>query len=118
MSAMTDLNTTITCLALSHLCAGDATAVHLRPNGTVPTTLQIMMITRMINTGGDRVNTMALTMIVFTTTAPRDRDRPPDVTLRGILSYLHLDQPGIGSGRTIIQPVKPLLEMGRGDENE
>lgn len=118
MSAMTDLNTTITRLALSHLCTRDTIAVHLRPNGTAPTTLQIMMITRMIDTGRDRVNTMALTVVVFTTTGSRDRDRPLDVTHRGISSCLHVDRPRIGSGRTTTQPVKRLLEMGRGDENE
>jgi hypothetical protein len=63
------------------------------------------MIPRMIDTGGDRVNTIALTMFVFTTAAPRDRDRPLDVTLGDIPSYLHADLPRIGRGGTTMQPV-------------
>jgi hypothetical protein len=61
-----------------------------------------------MDTGGDRVNTMALTMVVFMTAAPRDRDRPLDVTLGDVLSYLHADLPGIGRGGTTVQPVSGL----------
>jgi hypothetical protein len=49
------------------------------------------MIPKMVDVGGDRVNTIALTIVVFTTAAPRGRDRPLDVTLGDILSYLQAD---------------------------
>jgi hypothetical protein len=69
----------------------------------------------MIDTGGDHVNTIALTMVVFTTAALRDRDRPLDVTLGDILSYFHADPPRIGRG---MHPVRRLLEVGCSDANE
>jgi hypothetical protein len=90
-------------------------AVPLCPNGTAPTTLQIMMIPRMMNPGGNRVNTIALTMTAFTTAAPRDRDPPLDMTLGDILSYPHDDLPRIGRGGITIQPIRCLLEV---DANE
>ena len=66
------------------------------------------MIPRMIDTGGDRVNTIALTMVVFTTAAPHDRGRLLDVTLGDIPSYPHADLPRIGTGGTTMQPVSGL----------
>jgi hypothetical protein len=73
------------------------------------------MIPRMMDTGGGRVNTIALTMAAFTTAAPRDRDRHLDVTLGDILNYPHADLPRIGRGGTTMQH---LLEVGCGDANE
>jgi hypothetical protein len=72
----------------------------------------------MIDTGGDHVNTIALTMVVFTTAALRDRDRRLDVTLGDILSYFHADLPRIGRGGTTVHPVRHLLEVGGSDANE
>lgn len=72
-----------------------------------------LQIPRVIDTSGDRVSTIALT--IFTTAAPRDRDHPLDVTLGDIPSYLHTDLPRIGRGGTTRQPVRRLLEVGRGD---
>ncbi len=74
------------------------------------------MIPRMIDTGGDRVNTIALTMVVFTTAAPRDRDRPLDVTLGDIPSYLHADLPRIGRGGTAMRPVSGLWGRNRASD--
>jgi hypothetical protein len=118
VSITTDLDTTTTRLALRHLCANNATAVHPRPNGTAPTKSQIVMILRMIDVGGDRVNTIALTIVVFTTAAPRGRGRPLDVTLGDILSFLQADLEKIGRGGTTMQPVTRLLEVGWGDANK
>lgn len=83
------------------------------------------MTPRTIDTGGDRVDIIALTVGVFATAAPRDRDRHLDVTPGDILSCRHADLPtpivkmtktsvrvsvlGIGRG---------LLEVGCGDANE
>jgi len=74
------------------------------------------MIPRMIDTGGDRVNIIALTMVVFTTAAPRDRDRPLDVTRGDILSHLHADLPRIGRGGTTMQPVNELWGRKRASD--
>ena len=71
-----------------------------------------------MDTGGGRVNTIALTMAAFTTAAPRDRDRHLDVTLGDMLNYLHADLPRIGRGGTTMQLIRRLLEVGCGDANE
>jgi hypothetical protein len=52
-----------------------------------------MIIPKPIDTGGDRVDTIALTVVVFATAAPRDRDRPLDVTPGDILNCRHADLP-------------------------
>ena len=64
-----------------------------------------------MDTGGNRVNIMALIMVAFTTAAPRDRDPPPDVTLGDILSYLHDDLPRIGKGGITMELIRRLLEV-------
>jgi len=87
-----------------------------------------------MDTGGDRVDTIALTVVVFVTAAPRDRDPPLDVTPGVILSCHHADLPtpkvnmtntsvrvsvlGIGRGGTAVQRDRRLLEVGCGDANE
>ncbi len=92
------------------------------------------MTPRIIDTGGDRVSTIALTVVVCATAAPRDRDHPLDVTPGDILSCLHADLPapvvnmtkksvgvgvlGIGRGGITMQCTGHLLEVGRGDANE
>lgn len=65
----------------------------------------------MIDTGGE----IALIMAAFTTAAPRDRDPPLDVTLGDVLSYLHVDLPGIVRDGTTMEPIRHLLEV---DTNE
>ena len=65
----------------------------------------------MIYIGGNRVNTIALTMVAFTTAVPHDRDPPLDVTLSDILSYFHDDLPRIGRGGITIQPIRRPLEV-------
>lgn len=127
MYTTADLATTIPRLALQHPYAGNATAVRLRPNDVAPTTSQIVVTPRAIDTGGDRVDTIALTAVVFVTAAPRDRDRL-DVTPGDILSCRHADLPtpmanmtkttlrvsvlGIGRGGTTMQCDRHLLEVG------
>lgn len=92
------------------------------------------MTLRTIDTGGDRVDTIALTVAVFVTAAPRDHDHPLDVTPGVTLSCRHADPPtpivnmtkmsvrvsvlGIGRGGTGVQCDRPLLEVGSGDANE
>ena len=87
----------------------------------------------MIDIGGDRVDTIALTVAVFASAAPRDRDRPLDVTHVDIPSCPHADLPtlvittkssvkvsilGVGRGGTTIQRDSRLLKVGCGDANE
>jgi hypothetical protein len=74
------------------------------------------MFPRTMDTGGDRVNTITPTMVVFTTAAPRDRDRPLDVTLGDILSYLHADLPRIGRDGTTMRPVSGLWGRKRASD--
>ena len=70
------------------------------------------MIPRAIDTGGNRVNTIALTMVVFTTAATRDRDPLLDVTL----SYLYADLPRIGGGGTTMRPVSGVWGRKRASD--
>ena len=97
-------------------------------------TSQTVTILRTIDTGGDRVDSIALTGAVFVTAAPRDRDHPLDVTLGVILSCRHADPPspaadmtkmsvrvsvlGIGRGGTAVQCDRRLVEVGCRDANE
>jgi hypothetical protein len=92
------------------------------------------MIPRTIDSGSDRVDTTALTVVGFATAAPRDRDRPLNATPGVILSCRHADLPiplenmtktsvrvsvlGIGRGGTTMQRDRRLLELGCGDADE
>lgn len=91
------------------------------------------MTLRTIDTGGNRVDTIALTVAVFVTAAPRDRDHPLDVIPGVALSCRHADPTpivnmtkmsvrvsalGIGRGGTGVQCDRHLLEVGCGDAND
>lgn len=92
------------------------------------------MIPTTIDTGGDRVDTIAQTVVGFATAVPRDRDHPLDATLGVILSCRHADLPipienmtkmsvrvsvlGIGRGGTTIQCDRHLSDVGHGDADE
>ena len=92
------------------------------------------MIPRTIDTGGDRVDTIAQTVVGFATVVPRDRDRPPDATPGVIPSCRHADLLipieimtktsvrmsvlGIGRGGITIQCDRHLLDVDRGDADE